>query len=233
MKQAIKLIEEHCRKHRADYHQGLNEFLDFLVEFFDISYMSDADGFVRRTIQMKEKSEELFTLSIIWMNKVARALEQGKWVDFFGDLYEEMYLSRGKASALGQFFTPCDVADLLCDVVKQGDARTVNDPACGSGRMLLAHFAKSDKKGYYVGEDLDVMAVKMCALNLMMHGAQGKVVQHNTLTNPTTYDYGFELNEVRYPISTPFYSLRRIKRTEEIKKEKEQEKKEPVQLSLF
>jgi type I restriction-modification system DNA methylase subunit len=88
----------------------------------------------------------------------------------------------------------------------------INDCACGSGRTLLAGASAAGfpRSNYYIGEDLDIVSVKMCALNLMIHGCQGRVVQHDTLTNPICFDYGFRINDIRYPIATPYYSLTRI-----------------------
>jgi hypothetical protein len=49
----------------------------------------------------------------------------------------------------------------------------------------------------------------------MIHGCKGRVVQHDTLKNPILYDYGFRINDIRYPMPTPFYSLTRISLTKE------------------
>ena len=179
------------------------------------------------------------------MDKVATSMENGSWLDFFGGVYEEMYQSRGKASTLGQFFTPPHLCTLMSRITKPNDG-TINDCACGSGRTLLAAGAeaKFSRSNYYVGEDLDLVSVKMCALNLMIHGCKGRVVQHDTLSNPICYDFGFRINDIRFPIPTPFYSLTRIRfakeeleKREEVKPMPKKDENEklilPTQLSLF
>ncbi len=108
----------------------------------------------------------------------------GSWYDLFGSFYEELASSR-KQSALGQFFTPEPIVDLM--VLTQGDRETltgkklrVNDPACGSGRMLIsfhAHFPGN----YVFGEDIDLICCKMSCLNLMLHGCEGEIIHHNSL----------------------------------------------------
>ena len=167
-------------------------------------------------------------------------------LDFFGGIYEEMYQSRSKSSTLGQFFTPPAVCDLLAYCSEPIEGK-ISDCACGSGRTLLAAGAESgfSRDNYYVGEDLDLVSVKMCALNLMIHGCRGRVVQHDTLMNPICYDYGFRINDIRFPMPTPFYSLTRIRFTkDDLEKRKEAKsthnnKEEcsrcstPTQLSLF
>ena len=71
----------------------------------------------------------------------------------------------------------------------------------------------------------------MCALNLMVHGARARVICHDTLANPVYYNWGYEINEVRYPFPVPFYSLRLISN---VKPDKPREiEKRVEQLKLF
>lgn len=213
MKKIKKLIDEHCRIKGVDENAGLNELLDYLLELFDISWRTDGTGFIDHTIAMKAKSEQLFVVCVDWLERVTKAIDNGTWIDYFGELYETQYQSKGKASSLGQFFTPASVSDLMGRIItnEEKGIRKVNDCACGSGRLLLAHFAANNyKHDYYIAEDLDIMSVKMCALNMMAHGMIGRVVRHDTLKSPLSFDYGFEINEVRYPIPTTLHSVRKI-----------------------
>ncbi|UII21575.1 N-6 DNA methylase [Fulvivirga ligni] len=104
-----------------------------------------------------------------------------EWCDPLGNLYEEI-TSKRKSQALGQFFTP----EHLCDLMVQlnyseviSNAR-ISDPACGSGRNLLA-FHVAYPGNYVFGEDIDLMCCKMAAINLMVHGCQGEIIHHNSL----------------------------------------------------
>jgi len=212
MKKIKKLIDEHCRNKGVDENLGLNELLDYLLELFDISWRTDGTGFIDHTIAMKAKSEQLFEVCVDWLGRVTKAIDNGTWIDYFGELYESQYQSKGKASSLGQFFTPASVSDLMVRIItnEEKGIRKVNDCACGSGRLLLAHFAANNyKHDYYIAEDMDIMSVKMCALNMMAHGMIGRVVRHDTLKSPLSFDCGFEINEVRYPIPTTLHSVRK------------------------
>jgi type I restriction enzyme M protein len=118
------------------------------------------------------------------------------WYDLFGDFYQEL-ASRGKQSALGQFFTPDTVVDMMIQL--QGDkeelagkGHTIADPACGSGRMLIAYHAHYPGN-YTFGEDLDPMCCKMTCLNMLLHGCEGEVVNHNALM-PDSYMRGWRIN---------------------------------------
>lgn len=227
MKEVVNLIEKVVTEKKIDRHQGLNAVLDFLIDIFDIKHWKEPEGWFNAVAKAEKKEPHLYRIMMIWMDKVATAMENGSWLDFFGGIYEEMYQSKGKASTLGQFFTPPDLCDLLAKVSQPTEGK-ISDCACGSGRTLLAGASAAGfpRSNFYIGEDLDVVSVKMCALNLMIHGCQGRVVQHDTLTNPICFDYGFRINDIRYPIPTPFYSLTRISFTkEDMQKENEKTKR--------
>lgn len=216
MKEVIKLIDKVVTEKRIDRHQGLNAVLDFLIDIFDVKHYTAENGWFERVARAEREENHLYQIMLIWMDKVATAMENGTWLDFFGGVYEEMYQSKGKASALGQFYTPPSLCDLLAYCSDPCEGK-INDSACGSGRTLLAAASRSGfpRDNYYIGEDIDIVSVKMCALNLMIHGCKGHVVQHDTLMNPILYDYGFRINDIRFPMPTPFYSLTRIKLTKE------------------
>lgn len=217
MKEVVRLIEKNVAEKKIDAFQGLNVLLDFLVDLFDVGHYNG--NWMEYVARRKNEEPTLFKICIIWMERVSDALDKGTWLDFFGCIYEELFQSKYKASKIGQFFTPAAVCDLLakCTTIRNNERIHVNDCACGSGRTLLAQFAvdKYPSKAYYIADDIDEVSVKMCALNMMMHGMRGKVVQHDTLTNPVFYDLGYEINEVRYPMPTHYYSLRKIKYTKE------------------
>ena len=66
--------------------------------------------------------------------------------------------------------------------------RTVNDPCCGSGRMLLAA-AKVQPNWQFVGQDVDLRCTRMTAINLALRNHYGHVVHGNSLTNTTDLIY--------------------------------------------
>ena len=238
MKEVVKLIEKVVSEKRIDRHQGLNAVLDFLIDIFDVSHYLKPDGWIGAVKRAEKEQPHLYKIMLIWMDKVATAMEGGSWLDFFGGIYEEMYQSKGKASTLGQFYTPPALCDMLACCATPNEGR-VSDCACGSGRNLLASASASGfcRSNFYVGEDIDLTSVKMCALNLMIHGCRGRVVQHDTLNNPVLYDYGFRINDIRFPIPSPFYSLTRVSLTkEDIEKQNERVRKkygENVEVSKY
>lgn len=105
----------------------------------------------------------------------------GEWVDPLGDYYEAL-ASNSKKSSFGQFFTPKGICDLMAGITidKNKWNDTINDPCCGSGRLLLA--SNQIKKGaYYVAQDLDGICCKMTAINMAMQNIRGEVHHMDTL----------------------------------------------------
>ena len=216
-KKYIDVLTEQAIKHSRPQEMALSDFCDYLIEFFSIdAFKAGTDEYRQYVLSCTKKNPDFAGLTFQWLDDVATAMERGEWLDVFGILYEEMYLSRGKASRTGQFFTPPSVSDLMAQVgtQKAEDHGTVNDCAAGSGRLLLAHYMEKSRLDHsagrrfeYVAQDSDPIACKMCALNLMVHGMYGRVECRDTLrmTDPTVVYY---INEVKYPINTPYYSVR-------------------------
>ena len=216
-KKYIDVLTEQANKHSRPQEMALSDFCDYLIEFFSIdAFKSGTNEYSQHVLSCTKKNPDFAGLTFQWLDDVATAMERGEWLDVFGILYEEMYLSRGKASRTGQFFTPQSVSDLVAQIgtQKAEDHGTVNDCAAGSGRLLLAHYMEKSKLDHsagrrfeYVAQDSDPIACKMSALNLMVHGMNGRVECRDTLrmNEPSVVYY---INEVKYPINTPYYSVR-------------------------
>jgi hypothetical protein len=118
--------------------------------------------------------------------------------DILGDVFQGA-ITRGLG---GQFFTPDCIATLMAKLTTADDARegtetpegseeapapessfgkTVADPCCGSGRLLLAA-AKENRNRYFVGQDIDHRCAKIAAINLALWNLVGKVIWGNSLT---------------------------------------------------
>lgn len=221
----VDILSNQAKKDGRPYEMALSDFCDFLLDLFSVKAFQGekADSLKNWYQERINKKPDFGVLATTWLIDVSRALQNGTWLDVFGILYEDMYLSRGKASQTGQFFTPHDVSDLISDIIgskkKQASSSVisgtrVNDCAAGSGRLLLSHFAKmscpdpSAGRPYkYVAQDSDPLVCKMCALNMMAHGMDGVVICQNSLamSAPSVTYY---VNEVRYPFITPYYSIR-------------------------
>ena len=115
--------------------------------------------------------------------------------DPLGDLFQSA-ITYGEA---GQFLTPMPVCRMtakmtMANIELPADRRIkINDPCCGSGRMLLAA-AEIHRDAAFYAQDVDARCVKMTTINLALRGLFGYVVHGNTLTLEThkVYQTGFD-----------------------------------------
>ena len=219
IKQFVKYLTEVSDNHGIKQEERLDAFCDFIISLFSTdSYKPE--GF-KPDVATPENNDYV-TLVSIWCWMVSKEMEIGNSFDLFGQLYEQMFLLKSKASSNGQFFTPDSLCRLMSDITdadveeKESDRGLVrvNDPACGSARTLLAHFMRKTHdnpalagKYFYEAADIDFQTCKMAACNMMIHGMQGRVVCQDQLSLPTPTAI-FYINEVRYPFHSGMYSIR-------------------------
>ncbi len=138
-----------------------------------------------RNLDFKGNEEMYFELYQDWIQIVSDELEKGDkyYYDYLGVFYEDVIQSKYKAGTNGQFFTPQCVSKLMAKtcLLDGRDCRTINDCACGSGRLLLDCYAEN-QNAILIGQDLDPVACKMAVLNFYITGARGSVIHMNTLT---------------------------------------------------
>lgn len=135
------------------------------------------------------------------------------WCDVFGNIHQTCLYSKTGKGFLGQFFSPehicnCMTAISLTDIKKKDTSEviTVNDPCCGSGRMLLAahtYCQKEHRMTYCTAKDICLECVKMTTANFLLHGVVGEVVWGDSL-NPEDGRLCFLVNE---NLNNPFSEL--------------------------
>ena len=219
IKDFVKYLTEVSDNHGIKQEERLDAFCDFIINLFSTkSYKPD--GF-KPDVAIPENYDYLNLVSL-WSGMVAEEMEKGNAFDLFGQLYEQMFLLKSKASSNGQFFTPDSLCRLMAEItdadveerVSNQGFVMVNDPACGSARTLLAHFMRKTHDNhalagnyFYDAADIDLPTCKMAACNMMIHGMQGKVVCQDQLSLPKPSAI-FYINEVRYPFPSGMYSIR-------------------------
>ena len=219
IKDFVKYLTEVSDNHGVKQEERLDAFCDFIISLFSTdSYKPE--GFKPDVVT--PENEDFIALVSLWCEMVAEEMEKGNAFDLFGQLYEQMFLLKSKASSNGQFFTPDSLCRLMADItdadVEENEIYRglvmVNDPACGSARTLLAHFMRKTHDNpalaghyFYEAADIDLPTCKMAACNMMIHGMQGRVVCQDQLSLPTPTAI-FYINEVRYPFPSGMYSIR-------------------------
>ena len=91
------------------------------------------------------------------------------------------YMQKG-----GEFFTPASIVRLIVEIIEPYEG-TVFDPACGSGGMFVhsAEFVRRHKRSpqralHVHGAEKMEDTLRLCRLNLAVHGLSGDLRQANS-----------------------------------------------------
>jgi len=100
--------------------------------------------------------------------------------DVLGELLERV---RPEKTARGAFYTPYHISFAMAKMVEPQPGESVCDPACGSGRMLLAALqacreAHNGGEPVLYGMDIDADAVRVSKLNLWLAGYGTAAIAH-------------------------------------------------------
>ncbi len=137
--------------------------------------------------------------------------------DLLGDAYE--YLMRHFASesgkSKGQFYTPSEVSLLLSlllgidENTKQD--KSIYDPTCGSGSLLLKASSLAGKLGLTIyGQEKDISTRALCKMNMILHNSADADIAKggsSTLSNPLFIKNGM-LKTFDYVVANPPFSLK-------------------------
>ena len=141
------------------------------------------DGVLPKTYNRLEKNTLLELLRI--MEQIPMDIEG----DAFGKVYEyflgNFAMSEGQRG--GEFFTPTSLVKLIVEILQPFHGR-IFDPACGSGGMFVqsAEFIHTHKENGNQGEvslygvELVAETIRLCKMNLAVHGLEGDVRQANS-----------------------------------------------------
>lgn len=191
LKTFFKLFEQLAYRHQ--YSTVFDDYLTMCLYNFSFDNQEYKKLRDERMKHYSKGEHELFGKLFYEMIKVLNdMLGSGvlKWYDFFGSMYEAI-ISTHKSQAMGQFFTPVHVVDAMVLMNSIEKDSTVNDPTCGSGRMLIAAHVHSGGCFVY-GQDLDLMCCKMSILNMAFHGCNGEIVWQDSM-NLTDYRKGWRI----------------------------------------
>ena len=106
-------------------------------------------------------------------------LDKNPYTDPLGEYYM-LNISNGKN---GQYFTPQPICTLMAKLQGRDpiENKRISDPACGSGRTLLA-IAQIHPQNAFFGNDNNNTCVKMATLNLFLHNLTAEINWMNTLS---------------------------------------------------
>jgi len=128
--------------------------------------------------------------------------------DVLGDAYEYLIaqFASGAGKKAGEFYTPQQVSKILAKLVthKKTKLRSVYDPTCGSGSLLLRVAKEVNDVSNFYGQELNRTTYNLARMNMIMHDVHYRkfdLKQEDTLENPQHMGQTFEAIVANPPFS--------------------------------
>jgi type I restriction enzyme M protein len=141
------------------------------------------------------------------LDKIDFELENSE-SDVLGDAYEYLIgqFASGAGKKAGEFYTPQAVSTVLARIVTTGKdkLRSVYDPTCGSGSLLLRVAREVETVGDYYGQEMNRTTYNLARMNMILHGVHFRnfdLQQEDTLEKPQHLGRRFEAVVANPPFS--------------------------------
>ncbi|KKQ80171.1 MAG: Type I restriction-modification system, M subunit [Parcubacteria group bacterium GW2011_GWC2_38_7] len=181
--------------------RGTDSEDDFRGLFGDVDLASSKLG--ARENQKNEVVVEVLAL----LSGIDFKLEDAK-SDLLGDAYEYLIgeFAAGAGKKGGEFYTPAQVSRLLAQIVTQDKKRvkSVYDPTCGSGSLLLRIGDYTEVVNYF-GQELNPTTYNLARMNMILHGVHFdhfKILKGDTLKEDMHADLKAEAIVANPPFAT-------------------------------
>ncbi|MCW5946993.1 MAG: SAM-dependent DNA methyltransferase [Fimbriimonadales bacterium] len=143
-------------------------------------------GVLRRTYAGSNLDAENLRGLISLFSRDVFAQNHGKGIDVLGKTYEYFIgnFANTEGARGGEFFTPESVVRVLVECMEPKEG-IVFDPACGSGGMFVQSdkFAEHSGSLSFYGQERIDTTMRLCKMNLMLHGLDGNIELGDSLTN--------------------------------------------------
>ena len=179
---------------------------DFNALFEDLDLTSTKIG---RTVGARN---EVIVKILNHLDKIDFKLEDIE-ADVLGDAYEYLIakFAAGAGKSAGEFYTPQQVSKVLAKIVTTGKKKlkSVYDPTCGSGSLLLRVAREVDDVSEFYGQELNRTTYNLARMNMILHDVHYRkfdIQQEDTLENPQHIDKRFEAVVANPPFSAHWKS---------------------------
>lgn len=133
--------------------------------------------------------------------------------DVLGDAYEYLIgkFASGAGKKAGQYYTPQEVSTILAGIVVTGKTRlkSVYDPTCGSGSLLLRVAREVPDVGDFYGQESIRTTYNLARMNMTLHGVSYRnfhIAHDDTLESPQHLDLRAEAIVANPPFSQDWSS---------------------------
>lgn len=154
-----------------------------------------------------EARNEIIAKVLAHLNKIDFKLENTE-LDVLGDAYEYLIgqFASGAGKKAGEFYTPQSVSMILAKLVTTGKTKlkSVYDPTCGSGSLLLRVAKEVEHVNNFYGQELNRTTYNLCRMNMILHDVHYRkfdIKQEDTLEHPQHLEERFEAVVANPPFS--------------------------------
>ena len=181
--------------------QGADSEDDFAGLFSEMDFNANKLG---KTVAERNK---IISKVLLHLDKIDFKLEDSE-IDVLGDAYEILIskFASGAGKKAGEFYTPQEISEVLAQLVTNGKTRlkSVYDPTCGSGSLLLRVAKHVQSVGYFYGQELNNTTYNLARMNMLLHDVRFDkfdILQDDTLERPQHAELRFEAIVANPPFS--------------------------------
>lgn len=174
---------------------------DFVGLFEELDLSSSKLG------KTENEKNELIAKILVHLDKIDFQLENSN-ADILGDAYEYLIgeFAAGAGKQAGEFYTPQQVSSILAKLVTTGKdkLRSVYDPTCGSGSLLLRVAKEVESVGNFYGQERNPTTYNLARMNMILHDvhySKFDIRQDDTLEKPQHTDMVFDAIVANPPFS--------------------------------
>jgi type I restriction enzyme M protein len=168
---------------------------------------SELDLNASRLGKTVSQRNELISKVLAHLDKIDFQLQNSQ-IDVLGDAYEYLIsqFASGAGKKAGEFYTPQEVSQILARVVTSGkrELKSVYDPTCGSGSLLLRVAKYVGRVDRFFGQELNNTTYNLARMNMILHDvhyADFDIKQEDTLEHPQHAEFRFEAIVANPPFS--------------------------------
>ena len=137
--------------------------------------------------------------------------------DILGRAYEYLLrkFAEGQGQSAGEFYTPKEVGWLMARLINPEPYKTIYDPACGSGGLLIkprllfaqTHPNEKSQAPQIYGQELTPTTYAMAKMNAFLHDFIGADIQiGDTFRNPRFIENNASLKQFDYVVANPMWN---------------------------
>jgi type I restriction-modification system DNA methylase subunit len=180
---------DQCTTNGKHYKDSLFEWIDWALSLFE-----------KRTDEMPLSGKEPLYYKMLQ--------SFGTLSEDYTDALGEVFMDRISHGQNDQYFTPKHICEFMAiaGVADNTNDERIMDPACGSGRLLLAGVKQARKSGKELqvyANDIDIYCCKMTLLNMIMQTCEGEIYHGNAIS----YEIWTTFRIERYILNGTYVSI--------------------------